>query len=141
MGYQDDKLIHLDPHYCQDFVEVNSESFPLSSFHCKSPRKMKIPKMDPSCCLGFLISSRQDYDRFEHNIQQYLVPVQNFMKREKQIQTDHKLMFNYPMFVFDAGRLSDKRIEEKFSSHSYNLNSTTDDEDDDDDGIEDFVII
>lgn len=102
---------------------------------------MKIHKMDPSCCLGFLISSRQDYDRFEQNIQQYLVPVQNFMKRERQLQTGRKFLFNYPMFVFDAGRLSDKRMEERISSNSYNLNSNTDDEDDDDDGIEDFVII
>lgn len=101
---------------------------------------MKLSRMDPSCCLGFLISSRQEYDRFEQNIQQYLVPVQNFMKREKQ-SNDRKVMFNYPMFVFEKGRLRDKKMNIRMSCDTFNLTSTTDEDDDDDDGIEDFVVV
>lgn len=101
---------------------------------------MKLARMDPSCCLGFLISSRQDFDRFEQNIQQYLVPVQNYMKRERQTN-ERKILFNYPMFVFEKGRLRDKKMNVNMSSNSFHLPSTTDEDDEDDDGIEDFVLI
>lgn len=69
VGYQEDKLIHLDPHYCQDMVDVNQENFSVSSFHCKSPRKIKISKMDPSCCIGFYLKERSDFDKLQSSIQ------------------------------------------------------------------------
>lgn len=73
VGYQEDKLIHLDPHYCQDMVDVNLENFPISSFHCKSFRKMKISKVDPSCCVGFYCKEKSDFDKLQISIQ----PVSN----------------------------------------------------------------
>lgn len=152
VGYQDDKLVHLDPHYCQDMVDVNQNNFLLSSFHCKSPRKMKISKMDPSCCLGFYIPSRNDYDRFQHSIQPYLLPVKNYSDRQQNQpncitpRQNHSngIEYNYPMFVFSAGRLKDqtKVLYQNIPSPVSNVsksNQTSDD--DDDDGIEDFVIV
>lgn len=65
----EDKLIHLDPHYCQEMVDVNQENFSAHSFHCKSPRKLKLSKLDPSCCIGFYCATKADFDNFVASVQ------------------------------------------------------------------------
>lgn len=60
----------MDPHYVQDAVDMLQDDFQLNSFHCKSPRKMKLNKMDPSCCIGFYCKTKPDFERFVSNIQQ-----------------------------------------------------------------------
>ena len=67
--FSEDRLIHLDPHYCQEMVDVNQENFPLHSFHCKSPRKLKTSKMDPSCSIGFYCQTRSDFDNFIKSVE------------------------------------------------------------------------
>lgn len=74
VGYQDDRLIHLDPHYCQEMVDVWQPNFSLQSFHCRSPRKMPISKMDPSCCIGFYLATQHDFETFVNVIKSFLVP-------------------------------------------------------------------
>lgn len=69
VGYQDDKLIHLDPHYCQETVDVWAADFPLTSFHCRSPRKLHLSKMDPSCCIGFYCKTKNDFLDLIANVQ------------------------------------------------------------------------
>ncbi|XP_049781963.1 cysteine protease ATG4C isoform X1 [Schistocerca cancellata] len=100
VGFQDDKLIHLDPHYCQEMVDVWKAEFPLSSFHCRSPRKLNLSKMDPSCCIGFYCQTKDDLEKFVQNVQTCLIP-----PHEKA---------EYPMFIFCSGRSRDVMSAPKF---------------------------
>ncbi|XP_005185864.2 cysteine protease ATG4D [Musca domestica] len=138
VGFQEDKLIHLDPHYCQEMVDVNQENFPLHSFHCKSPRKLKSSKMDPSCCIGFYCQTKTDFDNFVESVQLYLHPMRcasgSLEKQLPQQQQQQQQMpssltnsftetsnqyaeMNYPLFSFSRGRCL---------QHETNLNEMSD---------------
>ncbi|XP_029939851.1 cysteine protease ATG4C [Salarias fasciatus] len=88
VGFQDDSLIYMDPHYCQSFVDVSISDFPLQSYHCPSPKKMPFSKMDPSCTIGFYSRSVQDFERIKQELSKVLQP----SAKEK-----------YPVFTFVQG--------------------------------------
>uniref|UniRef100_A0A668A0P6 Cysteine protease n=1 Tax=Myripristis murdjan TaxID=586833 RepID=A0A668A0P6_9TELE len=88
VGFQDDSLIYMDPHYCQSFVDVSTSDFPLQSYHCPSPKKMPFSKMDPSCTIGFYSRSVHDFERIRQELSKVLQP----SAREK-----------YPAFTFMQG--------------------------------------
>lgn len=92
VGFQDDSLIYMDPHYCQSFVDVSIKEFPLESFHCPSPKKMAFTKMDPSCTIGFYCKSIEDFEKISEEITQVL----NSSPKEK-----------YPLFTFVKGHAKD----------------------------------
>lgn len=94
VGYQDDRLIHLDPHYCQEMVDVWQPNFSLQSFHCRSPRKMPINKMDPSCCIGFYLATQHDVETFVNVIKSFLIP--------RGVSTNNE----YPIFTLHNGSRS-----------------------------------
>ncbi|XP_059840406.1 cysteine protease ATG4C isoform X2 [Hypanus sabinus] len=96
VGFQDDSLIYMDPHYCQSFVDVSMKDFPLESYHCLSPKKMSFGKMDPSCTIG-LYSSSKYY--FEHIIEE-VTKVFSSPSKEK-----------YPLFTFSKGHAKDYEVD------------------------------
>ncbi|XP_017275880.1 cysteine protease ATG4C [Kryptolebias marmoratus] len=92
VGFQDDSLIYMDPHYCQSFVNVSTSDFPLQSYHCPSPKKMPFSKMDPSCTIGFYSRSIEDYEKIREELTKLLQP----SAKEK-----------YPAFTFVQGHSRD----------------------------------
>ncbi|XP_064477281.1 cysteine protease ATG4D-like [Ornithodoros turicata] len=74
LGYQEDKVIYMDPHYCQDVVDTHTTDFSVESFHCSWPRKMSFARMDPSCTIGFYCKTRHEFDSFVENIKELTVP-------------------------------------------------------------------
>ncbi|XP_076292091.1 autophagy-related 4b isoform X1 [Lasioglossum baleicum] len=129
IGFQEDKLINLDPHYCQETVDVLKDNFPLTSFHCTSPRKMLISKMDPSCCVGFYFHTKVQFTSFMEVAPSYLVP------------EDEKV--DYPMFLFceGSGRNLHQKIEIAENIPSGTSFTGNESYDDDLDECEEFMLL
>uniref|UniRef100_A0A665TY18 Cysteine protease n=1 Tax=Echeneis naucrates TaxID=173247 RepID=A0A665TY18_ECHNA len=87
VGFQDDHLLYLDPHYCQPTVDITTENFALESFHCKYPRKMAVSRMDPSCTIGFYAKGQKDFESL-------CTAVNEALSMSAQM---------YPMFIFVDG--------------------------------------
>lgn len=98
IGWQEDKLIYLDPHFCQDHVDTLQRDFKIESFHCFSPRKVSLGKMDPSACVGFYCRTKQDF--------------QSFVEHTEEMVTPSRGSGLYPMFVFNEGKGSDMNIQD-----------------------------
>lgn len=65
--------------------------FDLTTYHCKSVRKMQLSKMDPSCCFGFLCRTSSDFENWCEIINDLATP---------SGATD------YPIFSIMEGRVS-----------------------------------
>lgn len=90
VGFQDNKMVCLDPHYCQAAVDMSKDDFPTQSFHSVQPRTMSFKKMDPSCTIGFYCDTKADFERFRQQTTEVLRPP---MQRG-----------DYPMFIFASHR-------------------------------------
>ncbi|XP_068248587.1 cysteine protease ATG4D-like [Palaemon carinicauda] len=93
VGFQEEHLIHLDPHLCQDAVSLSQPIIPVSTYHCSSPRKMSLSRMDPSATLGFYCHTRTDFLRLMEELPELLTPKEPG--------------YEYPIFEFIDGRSED----------------------------------
>lgn len=131
VGFQDENLIHLDPHLVQDRVDVFRDGFSLDSFHCSIPRKMALGRMDPSCCFGFLISSRCQFEAWFELTKDLVLPPSNSFQtqvypifsieegRAKDIEKDSKLKNRFQLFDSDQQRQSENVETESFGTEDF----------------------
>ena len=75
VGYQDQKIIYLDPHCLQQSLQLLIIGVPLrdelsytlsdlQSYHCKQVKWMHIGDVDPSMVVGFYFATVQEFDQF-----------------------------------------------------------------------------
>ncbi|XP_077202255.1 cysteine protease ATG4D isoform X2 [Paroedura picta] len=127
IGYQDDFLLYLDPHYCQPFVDTTRENFPLESFHCSFPRKTAFSKMDPSCTIGFYA---RNSEAFEDLCLQLTQVLNSAAVKEK-----------YPMFSVVEGCSQTYGLDEHFSQQRSQTQRCTKRERAKKPAVEEFVVL
>ena len=99
IGYQDDHLLHLDPHRIQPGLDtLQDKHFPLDSFHCSVPRKLLITKMDPSCCIGFYLRTRDEFESWCYEIESYVTPKLDAYSPSKSCGNSGQTL-HYPLFT------------------------------------------
>ncbi|CAG5938236.1 cysteine protease atg4da isoform 1-T2 [Menidia menidia] len=102
IGFQDEQLLFLDPHYCQAVVDVTEANSSLESFHCSAPKKMPFSRMDPSCTIGFYAKNKKDFESL-------CSAVSSALSSSKE---------KYPIFTFVDGQSQDYGLEGHSSNHS-----------------------
>eukprot|EP01132_Coremiostelium_polycephalum_P000590 gene590-736_t len=63
VGYQDEQIIYLDPHFVHETVNPNDPNFPETYHYCV-PQKMPFSQLDPSLAIGFYCRDRHDFNDF-----------------------------------------------------------------------------
>ncbi|BFY99701.1 hypothetical protein BsWGS_02741 [Bradybaena similaris] len=107
LGWQDNKLLYLDPHLCRDAVDTTASDFKTETFHCKTPRKLHMDKMDPSCTVGFYIKNAEDFQNFVQDVKEFISP-----PKQRNV---------YPLFTFSDGRQGEPNADQWTASSDKRL--------------------
>ncbi|XP_056442026.1 cysteine protease atg4da [Gadus chalcogrammus] len=125
VGFQDDQLLYLDPHYCQSVVDVTQADFSLESFHCSSPRKMPFSRMDPSCTIGFYAKNQKDFESLCSAVSEALssstekYPIFTFMEGQGQDYGLEGQSPAGPTHILPPGRLSSRSSSTRASTDDF----------------------
>lgn len=65
VGYQDDYVFYLDPHFVDTAIKPDKIRENIDSFSIKYPYKIKFDEMDPSMAIGFLLKNDEEYNDFK----------------------------------------------------------------------------
>ncbi|EGG17261.1 autophagy protein 4 [Cavenderia fasciculata] len=63
VGFQDEHIIYLDPHFVHDTIHPFDSNF-LNSYHDCIPQKMHFSQIDPSMAFGFYCHTYKDFEQF-----------------------------------------------------------------------------
>lgn len=64
IGYQGENFFYLDPHSTRPSVPSKPTNEDVASCHTRRVRRIRITEMDPSMLLGFLITSKKDFEQW-----------------------------------------------------------------------------
>ncbi|VDN00921.1 unnamed protein product [Thelazia callipaeda] len=89
VGIADDNLLYLDPHFCQNYVDlekivtttekkdgyvvISMEEFDDTTYHCPFILSTKFDKMDPSLAIAFLCRTEDDYNELADQLRTRLL--------------------------------------------------------------------
>jgi cysteine protease ATG4 len=85
VGFQNEELFYLDPHYVQKI------SNNISTYHNSVPRKIKIQNFDPSLVTGFFCSNKEDWNDLLKKIKEmsaYEFPIFTVLDRTPSFMKD-----------------------------------------------------
>lgn len=106
-GYQADKVLFLDPHFCQPTVNIysseddNKNNFDTKSFHCSNAGYISFSKLDPSIAIGFYFKNLDELNDFceivkKNSHSEYFHSIFGISE-----ESFGKLQLNYEMFSLD----------------------------------------
>lgn len=69
VGYQEDSLLFLDPHYEQESIEKTSWEDPdVESYSCKMPKTLDMRHLDTCLGVGFYVKNSEDFDMLKRQL-------------------------------------------------------------------------
>jgi len=71
IGFQDDHLIYLDPHFVQATIKDRNLPSDFDSYRCKVPQRIPITSIDPSLGVGLYFRTKEDLSNFISDHKQF----------------------------------------------------------------------
>uniref|UniRef100_A0AC35FJQ7 Cysteine protease n=1 Tax=Panagrolaimus sp. PS1159 TaxID=55785 RepID=A0AC35FJQ7_9BILA len=128
VGFHGDYLFDLDPHFAQKYSSLGSSNENdddqkiWDTFHCQKPTRMAIEEMDPSCAVGFLVKSQQEFNQLIQQLSDSGI-IENqskrALKRTKKSTNEGNSLFS----------VIDERIPSELMLSEYETPNLADDED------------
>ncbi|KAK3677134.1 Cysteine protease atg4 [Recurvomyces mirabilis] len=70
IGHQNDQFFYLDPHTTRPALPPNPSAADIETCHTRRLRRLGTAEMDPSMLLGFLIRSKEDFEKWRKEVEE-----------------------------------------------------------------------